>query len=130
MLLRFVGSDSEIGQIRIHEFGTQLDLDAQTAHDAVMSRVGLVTEPDFQTANITDEELTQFTDRRQHVDSPEAFRQKVAKLHKIAATMHHEYVTAAATGDTFMARSVKPAPKPVQMTTSAPRVDLPAPREQ
>lgn len=128
MLLRFVGSDSEIGQIRVHEFGTLLDLDAQTAHDAVLSRVGLVTDTDFQATGITDEELTQFTDSHQHVDAPVEFKQKVSKLHKFAATLHHEYLAAVALGDTFMTRAAKPAPKPAQ-ATMRPVDPVPAPTQ-
>lgn len=136
MLFRFVGSDSEIGHIRVHEFGTLLDLDAQTAHDAVLSRVGLVTDVDFQTTNITDEELTQFSDSHNHVDAPDSFRQKVAKVHKMAASMHYDYLAAAAAGDTFMTRAAKsvqkPAPVVTPIPTLAPRMDPPimqAPKE-
>lgn len=131
MLFRFVGSDSEIGQIRVHEFGTLLDLDAQTSHDAVMSRVGLVADADFQAIGITDDELTQFSDAHTHVDAPTTFKEKVTKAHKIAAAMYHEYLVAATTGDTFMTRAAKPVQKP-----SSPRVvdpvptQAPAPKEQ
>lgn len=127
MKFRFVGRTSQIGIVNV-TFGQGLDLDAQTAHDCMFGRVGLVTEVDFDSVGLTEDEQQHYSDMDSHRDTrtndPD-FHVKKMKLHALCVAYREAYLKAAEAGDTFMAREEKakaPAPvvilKPVPPTQS------------
>lgn len=114
MKFRFVGIESNIGQLRVNAFGQLLELDPAVAHDCVLGRVPLVPDQGWDKYEFTEDELNEYSTPDAHRHGSTEFNDKKAVVHKAVADYRANYEAAAARGDTFMSRAGKTAPVPPQ----------------
>ena len=73
---RFLGQTSQIGPIKLNQFGQQVELPDQLAEDAMSGGCALLPEAVFNQIGFTATELDRFATPGSHADAPAEFLDK------------------------------------------------------
>lgn len=87
MTYRFLGTESDVGSIALRFFGQQVQMDEQTARDAVLGGCAIIPEEDFAKCGFTAAELRDYANPGPRSAAPAEFQAKyraaLTKLHEV-----------------------------------------------